>query len=123
MHSIIIVAATLPLNVDDGTGITGWFNGVLADLKALGVGASLVLAIVIFLVAAVRARGALSAILMAGFAAGVIIWLATGGIGWVGNELKEETNNKKGAPAPVHLVDSPDHHNEAAQLPARRSVT
>ena len=74
-------------------GFFDWANGLIADFHVLIGSVAVVVALVLFVFAAVRSRGGIVAMLLAGLGAAFIVWLVTlDGLGFFSNAIRGETN-------------------------------
>lgn len=74
-------------------GFFDWVGGLLTDGLNLIKAAAVLVAAAIFISAAVKSRGGIVAMILAGIAGGFIIWAVTlNGLGFFSSTINEETN-------------------------------
>jgi hypothetical protein len=103
MHNLLSMIATVPLDIADGTGITGTLNRLIGEVGTLAKLAGSAAAVAIVVVIAIIKR-TMAAIISAAVMGFVIVFLVTGGLIWGGKKVGEDLNNGAPAPATVDVV-------------------
>lgn len=98
----ILATLAIPLDLVDGLGVTGFLDGVIADLMKLAIAAGKLFAIAFLVYTMGKNKLSLTSLVSAGFAAFLAWWLVSAGVPWGGGKVAEETT--KGSPAIVQTV-------------------
>ncbi|MFD7161325.1 hypothetical protein ACFV9C_42535 [Kribbella sp. NPDC059898] len=88
--------ATVPLDIADGSGFTGWANKQIGELGTLAKTAGVVFPILLFVVVSAMKR-TIAAVLSVAAMCILMEAMVVGGLVWGGKKVTEDLNN--GAPA------------------------